>query len=83
MSDRSVRRLAIVLSGGGARGAYEAGVLSYLFDELTRVRGRGIQVDIVCGTSVGAINSAFLAAHLLDPRHGVRRLVELWQTLRV
>jgi NTE family protein len=83
VSDRSVRRLAIVLSGGGARGAYEAGVLSYLFDELTRVRGRGIQVDIVCGTSVGAINSAFLAAHLLDPRHGVRRLVELWQTLRV
>jgi NTE family protein len=77
------RRLAIVLSGGGARGAYEAGVLSYLFDDLPRVRGRAIQVDIVCGTSVGAINSVFLAAHLTDARYGVRRLVELWQTLRL
>jgi NTE family protein len=83
MSRPDVRRLAIVLSGGGARGAYEAGVLSYLFDELASVRGRDIRVDIVCGTSVGAINSAFLAAHLLDARHGVRRLVELWQTLRL
>lgn len=83
MSSAGVRRLGIVLSGGGARGAYEAGVLSYLFDELARVRGRDVRVDIVCGTSVGAINSAFLAAHLLEARHGVRRLVELWQTLRL
>lgn len=83
MTDSRVRRLALVLSGGGARGAYEVGVLSYLFDELTRVRGRGLQVDILCGTSVGAINSVFLAAHMLDIRPGVRRLVELWQTLRL
>ncbi len=83
MSDPGPRRLAIVLSGGGARGAYEVGVLSYLFDELTRARGRGLQVDIVCGTSVGAINSAYLAAHLTDPRYGVRRLVELWENLRL
>ncbi len=77
------KRLAIVLSGGGARGAYEAGVLSYLFDDLPKVRGRAVQVDIVCGTSVGAINSAFLAAHLTNASNGVRRLVELWQTLRL
>ncbi len=83
MNESAPRRLAIVLSGGGARGAYEAGVLSYLFDELTRVRGRAIQVDIICGTSVGAINSAFLAAHMTDARFGVQRLVDVWQNLRL
>lgn len=77
------RRLAIILSGGGARGAYEAGVLWYLFDELTRLRGAPPPVDILCGTSVGAINSAFLAAHLGDPVLGVRRLVDVWSGLRL
>src|SRR5690606_18079892 len=77
------RRLAIILSGGGARGAYEAGVLWYLFDELTRLRGAPPRVDILCGTSVGAINSAFVAAHLSDPVLGVRRLVDVWSGLRL
>lgn len=73
---------ALVLSGGGARGAYEVGVLSYLYDELTRVRG-GIapRVDMVCGTSVGAINGCYLAAHMADPISGVRRLVDLWTSV--
>ncbi len=77
------RRLAIVLAGGGARGAYEVGVLSFLFDELRLLRGRPIHVDIICGTSVGAINSAFLAAHLEDSQGGVKRLVELWSELEL
>ncbi|MBX3183183.1 MAG: patatin-like phospholipase family protein [Polyangiaceae bacterium] len=80
---RSPRRLAIILSGGGARGAYEAGVLWYVFDELTRLRGAAPKVDILCGTSVGAINSAFVAAHLSDPVLGVRRLVDVWSSLRL
>ncbi|HEY3237485.1 MAG TPA: patatin-like phospholipase family protein [Polyangiaceae bacterium] len=77
------RRLAVILSGGGARGAYEAGVLWYLFDELTRQRGAPPRIDILCGTSVGAINSAFLAAHLADPVLGVRRLVEVWTGMQL
>ncbi len=83
MSATSRRRLAIILSGGGARGAYEVGVLSYVFDELARLRRRPPRVDILCGTSVGAINSSFLAAHLEDSMSGVRRLVELWSALRL
>jgi NTE family protein len=75
------RRLAIILSGGGARGAYEVGVLWYLFDELTRLRGAAPRVDVICGTSVGAINSAYLAAHLADPVLGMRRLVDVWSGL--
>jgi len=77
------RRVAIILSGGGARGAYEVGVLSYLFEDLTRMRGSPPHVDIVCGTSVGAINGCFLAAHLSDPVLGLRRLVQLWHDLEL
>jgi len=43
---------AIVLAGGGARGAYEAGVLRYLFETLPKRLGKPIDFDIVSGTSV-------------------------------
>jgi len=76
-------RLAIVLSGGGARGAYEVGVLSYIFDELRAARGRRVHVDIICGTSVGAINSAALAASMTEQQEGMRHLVRLWEGLRL
>ena len=45
---------ALVLSGGGARGAFEAGVIAGL-------RQRGERFDIICGTSIGAINGALCA----------------------
>ncbi|HXX67749.1 MAG TPA: patatin-like phospholipase family protein [Polyangiaceae bacterium] len=75
------RRIALILSGGGARGAYEVGVLWYIFDDLTRILGRSPRIDILCGTSVGAINACYLAAHLGDPVLGLRRLVALWTEL--
>jgi NTE family protein len=77
------RRLAVILSGGGARGAYEVGVLWYIFDDLTRILGAAPRIDILCGTSVGAINACYLAAHLGDPVLGLRRLVELWSELEL
>jgi NTE family protein len=77
------RRTAIVLSGGGARGAYEVGVLSYVFGELAKLRGGPPPIDILSGTSVGAINACFLAAHLEDPALGMARLVDLWQRIRL
>lgn len=82
-SSKLEKRLAIVLSGGGARGAYEVGVLSYLFEELERHRSIPIRVDILCGTSVGAINAAFLAANLEKPALGMARLVALWRSLEL
>src|SRR6187401_3580164 len=75
------RKVAVILSGGGARGAYEVGVLSYVLDGFARVRGAPPRFDILCGTSVGAINACFLAAHLADPTLGIRRLVDLWTEL--
>ena len=77
------RRTAMILSGGGARGAYEVGVLWYVFDDLSRMRGAPPRLDILCGTSVGAINACYLAAHLGDPVLGLRRLVHLWSELQI
>jgi NTE family protein len=80
---RASRRMAMILSGGGARGAYEVGVLSYVFDDLTRMRGGPPRIDILSGTSVGAINACYVAAHLADPVLGLRRLVHLWEELEL
>ena len=77
------RKVAVILSGGGARGAYEVGVLSYVLDAFARLRGRPPRFDILCGTSVGAVNACYLAAHLADPTVGIRRLVDLWLDLRL
>jgi NTE family protein len=52
--------IGLVLAGGGARGAYEAGVLRALLPALAE-RGEG--PDIVVGTSVGALNAAYLATN--------------------
>ncbi len=73
----------MILSGGGARGAYEVGVLSYLLDDLARRRGRPPRIDLLSGTSVGAINACYLAAHMGDPTDGVRRLVQMWRTIQL
>ena len=73
-------RTAIVLSGGGARGAYEAGVLAYLFEHVYPELPPGFEFDIVSGTSVGAIHAGFLAASShLEPAERARALVEIWQ----
>lgn len=56
------KKIAIVLSGGGARGAYEAGVLSHLFESVYPRLSPDFEFDIVSGTSVGAIHAAYIAA---------------------
>ena len=52
-------RVGLVLAGGGARGAYEIGALSVILPHLER---RGERPRILVGTSVGALNTAYLAA---------------------
>src|SRR3954451_4239071 len=69
----------LVLAGGGARGAYEAGALSVLLPELER---RGQRPSIVVGTSVGALNAAFAAASAHRPvEEALAKAVEMWETL--
>jgi NTE family protein len=80
-----VRRLktALVLGGGGARGAYEAGVLSYLREELEPELQLPLHMDIICGTSVGAINACHLASHAATPALQGKLLCEQWRALRI
>lgn len=80
---RSRSRIALVLSGGGSRGAYEAGVIRYLRERLPRVLGHPIHFDIVTGTSVGAINAAFLAATADRPETQAHDLCAAWRSLSI
>ena len=67
----------IVLAGGGARGAYEAGVVSVLLPELER---RGERPTLMVGTSVGAINTAFLGCDQhLDAQAAVEVMIAHWR----
>ena len=70
---------ALVLSGGGARGAYQAGVLRGLLD-LGLLQGDS-RVDVVVGASAGALNGAAMAASADHPEEGVATLERLWSTI--
>jgi len=70
--------VAIVLSGGGARAAYQVGMLRCLARHLPD----GC-FPIITGVSAGAINAAFLAAHRGPLREAAEDLVRLWEGLRV
>ena len=75
-------RFALVLSGGGARGAYEAGVMHYIRTKLPREIAEKPLFQIYSGTSVGAINCASLAANAEDPLFQAAYLRKLWTELR-
>lgn len=79
----SVLKTALVLGGGAARGAYEVGVLSYLRDELGPELRRELKLDIVSGTSVGAIHACYLAATAHEPASQGRGLIDVWRSMRV
>lgn len=67
---------ALVLSGGGSKGAYSQGVIQHLLGNL------GIQYSIITGVSVGAINGAFLATHSLgNEKQASDELKDWWLSL--
>src|SRR5438270_11138619 len=67
-------RVAFVLSGGASLGAVQVGMLRALYE-------RGIVPDLIVGTSVGAINGAFIAArpHTVETAD---ELAEIWRGVR-
>ena len=74
----------LLLTGGGARAAYQVGVLEALAD-LRREAGRqqgGNPFPIITGTSAGAINAAALACGAADFDHAVRHIADVWQQFR-
>ncbi|MCZ6842679.1 MAG: patatin-like phospholipase family protein [SAR324 cluster bacterium] len=82
MAKRKSLKYALVLSGGGARGAYEAGVLYYLRTQLPKEIARSSLFQLYCGTSVGAINTAFMASSANDPLYQGAQIRNLWRILR-
>ncbi|TDR39712.1 NTE family protein [Tahibacter aquaticus] len=64
--------IALVLQGGGALGAYQAGV----YEELHKTE---YQPDWIAGVSIGAINAALIAGN--PPEHRLQRLHDFWQQL--
>lgn len=73
-------RLGMVLAGGAARGAYEAGVLRFMYTELPKRLGYEPWPDVVAGTSVGALNSAFVMGRDADQ---LRWLSQLYRDLDI
>ncbi len=73
----------IVLSGGGARGAYEAGVVAGITEVLGRHAPTRAPFDIFTGTSVGAINATWLATHADRADMNVPGLLEHWRGLEL
>jgi NTE family protein len=73
-------RTALVLSGGGARGAYQVGVLRGLVEHGFLSAGRAA-VDVFVGSSAGSINVAALAAYADRLEDGVARLEQVWRTI--
>ena len=68
--------LALVLSGGGARAAYQVGVLKAVAE-----MAPDLKIPILTGVSAGAINAIFLAAHDGSLEESVRALTDEWSGL--
>jgi NTE family protein len=69
-----------VLTGGGARAAYQVGVVKAVRDILGNPVGNPF--PILCGTSAGAINAATLAVFADDFSRAVANLLEVWENMR-
>lgn len=78
-------KTGLVLTGGGARAAYQVGVLQAVSTILAE-QGWAPDVnpyDIICGTSAGAINATALACHSDQFNEGLGKLVSVWENFRV
>jgi len=73
--------LGLVMTGGGARGAYQVGVLKRI-GEIKRVQTQGNPFPIIGGSSAGAINSTALAVGSDDFALATRVLARVWSDLR-
>jgi len=78
MYDTTAKCTALVLPGGGARGAYQVGVLKAIHELL----GDGQNLfPVICGTSAGAINAAVIASHAHEFLIGLERLEHFWRSM--
>ncbi|WP_374566429.1 patatin-like phospholipase family protein [Nitrosomonas sp.] len=79
--DSGAPRVGLVLTGGGARAAYQVGVLRAIAELLPDKRRNPF--PIICGTSAGAINAASIAVSASNFGEGVERLEAVWSNFHV
>ena len=73
-------RIGVVLTGGGARAAYQVGVLRAIADLVPKSSGNPF--PIICGTSAGAVNAVAMAADAGNYRRAVLRVQAVWKNFR-
>lgn len=73
-------KIGLILSGGGARAAYQVGVLKAISELLPKNATNPF--PIICGTSAGAINSAALAIYGANYHEAVKRMLRIWTSFR-
>ncbi len=78
MADTTPNITALILPGGGARGAYQVGVLKAVSELMANESN---PFPVICGTSAGAINAAVLASHAHEFSSGVERLEKFWRSM--
>lgn len=71
-------KIALHLTGGGARGSYQAGVLKALSEILN---ARTLPFSVLTGVSVGSLNAAILCEYADDFKMGVEKVVNLWENI--
>ena len=74
-------KIGLILTGGGARAAYQVGVLKAIA-EFTPRRSRS-PFQVICGTSAGALNAVTLAVNAQNFRKGVKYLLSIWVNAQV
>ncbi len=81
----SPQKTALFLTGGGARAAYQVGVLQAICSLLSEVGWPATKnpFDIVCGTSAGAINATAFACRADNFEQSVSHLLSVWRSLEV
>ncbi len=67
-------KISLMLPGGGARGAYQVGVIKAIMEMMPD----GFHFPIINGTSAGAINAVVMASHAKNQKHGIARLHHFW-----
>lgn len=72
-----------MLSGGGARGAFQVGVVAGILEVLEGAAIPQAPFNVLCGTSVGAINAAYLASHASVSHMEINGLIEAWKSLKL
>lgn len=75
------KKIGLVLTGGGARAAYQVGVLQVVSNILCEAGWASERnpYDIICGTSAGAINATALACNADDFGKGIKKIVRVWE----